>query len=195
MAGGKGTRFTGAPEKPLAEVAGRPMIERVITALEGSSKVSRVTVVTTPDTPLTEELARELGAHVVRTPGEGYVRDLRTALRKTGTPALTVTADLPTLTPDTVDRLLTLHATHPEPSTSYWVPKRLVERLGLTTWGRHEDEIAGEPAYPTGVNVVGDTRPTPETRFLLRDPRLACNVNTRHDAETAERVLKEGDPP
>ncbi len=190
MAGGKGTRLRGTREKPLIPILGKPMLQHVLEALQRARKIHHVTVAVTPRTPNTAQLAASFGAHIVKTPGHGYIQDLRTALQETGTPTLTVTADLPTLTPKTIDTLVTLHTTHPEPSTSYWVPKTLVQRLGLTTWGRHEEEIAGEPAHPTGVNVVGDIHPTPERRFLIHDPSIACNVNTKHDLEIAEGVMK-----
>lgn len=188
MAGGRARRMGGV-EKPAVRLGGEPLLARVLRALDGCRLVSEVYVVTTPGHRVTRRIAEELGVGVVLTPGRGYVRDLREALDRTGTPALTVGSDLPALTPGLVERIVRLWASLPRPSMSVWVPVRRVVRLGLSLWGRFPDRVGGVPAVPAGINVVGGVRETPEDRVLIDDPRLACNVNTVHDLNRVRGFL------
>ncbi|MFW6317259.1 MAG: NTP transferase domain-containing protein, partial [Halorubrum sp.] len=101
MAGGEGTRL-GRGEKPLYEIGGLPMVDRVLRAL-ADGDIDRTLVVTSPHTP---ETAAHVTAPVVETPGDGYVADLQVALEHVSLPVLTVAADLPLLSGRVVDRVL-----------------------------------------------------------------------------------------
>ncbi|AKH96808.1 NTP transferase domain-containing protein [Halanaeroarchaeum sulfurireducens] len=195
MAGGAGTRL-GRGEKPLYEIGGVPMIDRVVGALTDSD-VDRIRVVTSPHTP---ETAAHVDVSTLRTPGDGYVADLERALAAVDLPVLTVTADLPLLTGPVVDRILEETGNG---STAVCVPIDLPRRLGATvdttmtgggatvdttmTGGETGDAtptVDGTTVVPTGVNVVGDTDRT-ET-LVMRERTLAVNVNRPRDARVAE---------
>jgi adenosylcobinamide-phosphate guanylyltransferase len=222
MCGGRGTRLDSEAEKPLYEVAGRPMLDRVRGALRRADSVGAVHVVTSPNAPRTaRHVAETAGARetVVQAPGEGYVADLGRALRdeRVTTPVLTVVADLPLLAAAAVDAVCAHYdALAPEPtaapSLTVCVPTALKGVLGVSvdTTRAH----GGRELAPTGLNVVGrvagdggdaptdgasdangtDTSPEHDERlYVTHDARLAVNVNRLADAAVAER-LAEGEP-
>lgn len=202
MCGGPGTRLDRG-EKPLFEVGGEPMVERVLEALRGSD-VETVRAVTSPHAPRTADRL-EGRVPVIETAGEGYVEDLGAALSEVDRPVLTVVSDLPLLAPEVVDRTL---AAHRGGSLTVCVPTALKEALGVSadTTRAH----GGRELSPTGLNVVGaadreagsageatdDVRDGPEeangeTLLVSYDARLAVNVNRPEDARVAE-VLVDG---
>ena len=126
MCGGRGTRLDRG-EKPLVEVGGEPMVDRVLAALE-ESRVDTVHAVTSPHVP---ETAAHLAGRVPRieAAGEGYVADLAEALGAVDGPVLTAVADLPLLSAEIVDRTLAVHAGG---SLTVCVPTALKEALGVS---------------------------------------------------------------
>ena len=173
MCGGRGTRLDSDAEKPLSEVAGRPMVEWVRDAL-ADSRIDITHAVVSPHAPETRaHLDGDLP--VIETPGEGYVADLGVALDVVETPVLTVAADLPLLEGDAVDAVLDAA----DGSTSVRVPAALKDALGAST-------DSDEDWVPTGVNVVADDE---DSTLRTWDARLAVNVNRRSDAALAERLL------
>ena len=179
MCGGRGTRLDAAVEKPLFEVGGVPMVDRVLGALD-ESDIGRVYAATSP---AATETRAHLDVPCIGTPGEGYVADLDAALadERVDTPVLTVAADLPLLDGEILDRVL---AAHEAGSLSVLVPAERKRELGVsddTTFQREAREVA-----PTGVNVVGDGG---EDAWLTDDHRVAVNVNTLADARVAEQLL------
>jgi adenosylcobinamide-phosphate guanylyltransferase len=180
MCGGRGTRLDSDTEKPLFDVAGRPMVDRVRDALAAADRVDTTHAVVSPHAPETRaHLDGELP--LVETPGDGYVADLGVALDAVEPPVLTVAADLPLLAGDAVDHVLA--AT--DGSTSVCVPRALKELLGASV-------DSDDTWVPTGVNVVGDDDGASDVSRSY-DARLAVNVNRRADAAVAERLLDAAD--
>ncbi|MCU0861746.1 MAG: NTP transferase domain-containing protein, partial [Methanomassiliicoccales archaeon] len=124
-AGGKGTRIAEmSQEKPLIEVLGRPMIDHVLEALKGSKEVSEVVVSVSASTPRTEEHVSQEGYRFVRTPGAGYVEDLRYAMYLLSTPyVLVVPADMPLLRSGSIDQVVTAFYRSKKSSIVVGVPK------------------------------------------------------------------------
>jgi adenosylcobinamide-phosphate guanylyltransferase len=156
-------------------VAGRSLLDRVHDALEASA-VETVYAVTSPEAP---ETAARAPAPVVRTPGDGYVPDLRRALAddRVSRPVLTATADLPLLEAAVVDELLSTAAGR---ATTAAVPAGRVRGLGYSVdseW-RH----GGVAVRPAGLNVIG---PGSDRVWLTRDRRLAAHVNRPADRSRA----------
>jgi adenosylcobinamide-phosphate guanylyltransferase len=201
MCGGRGTRLRGGEkterfstiEKPLVEVGGEAMFDRVVDALRASriggdgAVAGQIHAVVSPHAPETAERARELSLSVVATPGDGYVSDLTTALDAIGRPALTVPADLPLLVSEHVDDAVERsvgdsEGTDAREPTSITVcaPVALKRRLGASVDTAFEHD--GRTVAPTGLNVVaGDD----DTVALTYDARLAVNVNRPSDRELA----------
>lgn len=180
MCGGRGTRLDLPDEKPLVEIGGEPMVDRVLDAL-AESRVETVHAVVSLHTPETHEhLAGEVPT--VETPGEGYVADLQHALETVKTPVLTVVADLPLLTAGGIDDVL---AAHDAGSLTVCVPADYKRRLGVsvgTTFDR-----AGRELAPTGINVVADSGD--ETMYVTDAVEFAANVNHARDARIAEVLV------
>ena len=175
MCGGAGTRLDRG-EKPLFEVCGEPMVERVLDALEGS-RVDTAHAVTSPKAPETADRLRGR-VPVLETNGAGYVADLTDALERVDVPVVTVASDLPLLSPDPIDRAIDAHGGG---GLTVCVPAVLKRRLGVSVEATRTHE--GRDLAPTGLNVVGE-RET-ETVRVSHDARLAVNVNRPGDAAVA----------
>jgi adenosylcobinamide-phosphate guanylyltransferase len=178
MCGGRGTRLDTTAEKPLFEVGGRAMVDRVLDALT-ASPVETVFAVVSPHAPETRAHVEAVwcGANadtpdspaveILDAPGDGYVADLQYALDRVETPVLTVAADLPLLTGEAIDAVLDRaeagsrtagfeSRTAGSESRTVCVPATLPRQLGATT--DTVFEVDGRELVPTGVNVVGEDR-------------------------------------
>lgn len=178
MCGGRGTRLDSSVEKPLFEIAGQPMIERVLTALQQSG-VETVYTVVSPHVPETRVYLDELPVSQIETPGEGYVEDLDRALDHVEGPVLTAATDLPLIEADAIDHVLDVHE---RGSLTLCVPVSLKQLLEVSvdlTIKRDGRELA-----PTGINIVSDS--DPEAMHVTYDVRFAVNVNRKSDARIAE---------
>lgn len=181
LCGGRGTRLDADAEKPLFEVAGRPMVDAVLDALD-RSRVAGVTAVTSPHAPETRAHLRERGAETYHAGGEGYVADLREALATVDPPVVTVAADLPLLAAEHVDRTLDAHDGR---DRTVCVPAGLKAALDVSADTTRERD--GRDLAPTGLNVVaGEGAHDGEAVDVRWDARLAVNVNRRLDADVAE---------
>jgi len=210
LCGGRGSRLGGDVEKPLVEVGGKPVVDRVLAALE-ASRIERVVAVSSPHTPETTRHLRNRqngrgepdGGDDERGPpalvlevcvgsGEGYVADLTRGLSMVTRPAVTVAADLPLLRGSDVDDVI--HAarsaaapdTDSRPSVTVCVPVATKHALGVSVETTVDHE--GTQVAPTGLNVVaGET-----DRVIVRDrDSLAVNVNHPSDLGVARRLVRE----
>jgi len=105
LAAGKGgglAESAGVPVKALVPVAGRPLVTYVVAALQGARTLDDVVVICGPGAPLPEEAV--LGARQVGAAGEGFSDTISAAAHAAGDGLVcVVTADLPALTPRSVD--------------------------------------------------------------------------------------------
>jgi len=184
-AGGKGSRM-GYREKSIILVEGRPMIDRVLDALEGCPRISRTVVTVSRNTPDTERHLRSRGVEVLHTSGDDYVGDLQAAMTKLGADSVLVCpADLPMLTSDAVDALLDAYTATPAESFQVAVPARSVRLAGVEPSYVFDQ---GEELALCAVSVV-DRKGIIEGRTLsigtwvTDDLRFALNVNTLGDLE------------
>ena len=189
MCGGRGSRLATEVEKPLVEIGGRPMVERVRRALEASS-VETTYAVVSPQAPLTREYLRRCELPLLETSGAGYVQDLGEALAnpRIDRPVLTVATDLPLLDATAIDDVLAAYERRrtgdPAPSMTVCVPVEVKQRLGLTI----DDRLrADDSLAPTGLNVVGADGGR-EVRYVTEDTGVATNVNRARDARIAEAL-------
>ncbi|WP_224450169.1 NTP transferase domain-containing protein [Haloprofundus salilacus] len=206
MCGGRGTRLGGDAEKPLVEIGGTPMVDRVLAALAGS-RVDGIHAVVSPHAPETREHlaavadARSSAVTVLDAPGDGYVEDLGVALDSVEKPVVTVAADLPLLGAELVNEAMAVAVNGDERacggdggsardaldgdarSVTVCVPAVLKRRLGASSDTTFDS--GGRRLAPTGLNVVaaGD-----ETVHVSYDARLAVNVNRPPDVALAEAL-------
>ncbi|ELZ05360.1 4-diphosphocytidyl-2C-methyl-D-erythritol synthase [Natrialba chahannaoensis JCM 10990] len=191
MCGGKGTRLESDHEKPLHPIAGVPMVDRVVGALE-SSQIETIYAAVSPNAPETHahlaESEREI--RFVETAGEGYVADLLAALDRPeiSQPLLTVAADLPLLSAAAVDRVLAAYDERGATgSMTVCVPESRKRELGVSVDSRLErtgDNAATAPddtaLVPTGINVVSETTADDTTGHTTADNDTTAHNTTDH---------------
>ncbi|WP_240729931.1 NTP transferase domain-containing protein [Halalkalirubrum salinum] len=183
LCGGRGTRLGTDTEKPLVEVCGRSMVDRVCAAL-AASEINHVVAAVSPHAPKTEKYLRSGRStgdvELIETPGNGYVEDLGFVLDRVETPVLTVAADLPLLTGSIVDSVL--DSIESKKSTTVCVPVETKRSLGVSIDTSLTPEEYDRPLAPCGLNVVAE----PGEEFVVRrDRALAVNVNRPRDLQIA----------
>jgi adenosylcobinamide-phosphate guanylyltransferase len=193
MAGGRGSRMGLPTEKPMLLFLGEPFISRVVAAVLASKSVSSLTVVTSPNTPLTEALCRQKGLDVFRAGGNGYHLDLKEVIAKKNLkcPLLTVSADLPTLTGEFLDKAVAAFLKCGKDALAVYVTIAARERLGLSTSSL--DRFEGQSVCISGVNIIDGAKinqPTIPSGALIEDDNAVLfNVNTAKDLEIAQALV------
>ncbi len=179
-------------EKPMVRLFGRPLIDRVVSALEDSS-VERVVVAATASVPETIRWVEEAEIEVVETPGGGYVPDMAFAVEmaRIDAPVLIVMADLPLLRGEIIDEIIEVYEKVPEPALSVHTPLEIYRRIG----GRPDAlfNYRGRFIVPSGVNVLlgSKIRFEQEDYHLILDRiELAVNVNSPRDLAICESILR-----
>ena len=192
MAGGAGSRLARG-EKPLILVCGSPMISYITGAFRSAGCEPVVAI--SRKTPMTANWCRAHGVAVVRTEGDGYVKDMVSAVRnlEENTPLIISVSDIPCITPSIITTILRSYHDCGKDALSTWVPAHRVKscRGGMP----YHEQIGGVDACPAGVNILrGDTIFAEQEEFalLLDEPRLALNVNTREDLARTEAFLLSG---
>jgi adenosylcobinamide-phosphate guanylyltransferase len=194
MAGGKATRMNSAVEKPLLEVGGKSMIQRVVEALSRSEAVERIIIAVTEDTPQTTRKASELKCEVVFTPGGGYRSDMKYAIKERHlNDALVVSADLPFINAEIVNRAVRVYRSSGKPALAVMTLLETYRKLGSNA--PYIFEIERRSLVPIGINIVDGSRidePELEEEILLAElEELAMNVNTPQDLELARQRHKQ----
>ncbi len=171
MAGGKARRMGGVL-KPLINVCGAPMIQRVI---ESALRISRhVAVITSPRTthPLISKvssLVNDPHLHLIEAPGEGYVSDLRVATASLRKPLLILPADVPLVTPAHLQSFLELAGRFPS-----------ADVVTLVVEGRG----------PVGISLFRSEGGC-WASVVFRDDGMLTNVNTWEDLRRVEAVCRD----
>ncbi|OYT64122.1 nucleotidyltransferase [Methanosarcinales archaeon ex4572_44] len=198
MAGGRGTRlnkYIDRGEKPLLLLSGRPMITYSIDALKKTREIRHIYIITSPNTPETARWAEENRPEiqVIRTPGNGYVQDMVTAVRETRVEGalLMVMSDLPLITPGLLERVICAYEEVGTDALSVYIPLDACKRLGTepeTVF--HKD---GKLIVPVGINILNTEKIEIEQEdynFVLDDSDMVLNVNTPRDYHICEKILK-----
>lgn len=192
MAGGKGTRMRYPLEKPLIPICGKAMVERVLSAVQRSRRVSRVFVVVSPDTPVTTERIRLTdGVGLIMAPGAGYIEDMRYAIRNERlSTAVVISADLPLIIPEIIDEVIEEYERSKKPALMVAVRKEFYERLGFHSNSVYCEEYSS--IVPAGINVlngpaIGDEELEEEVLVLNR-VEMAANINSREDLQRVEEL-------
>ena len=186
MAGGRATRMNSVQEKPLIEVRGKPLILRVVQALEEAGDVERIVVATSPHTPQTALFMNRLGFEVVKTPGVGYVEDLAFLVSRDEFKdqiLLTVTSDLPLITSEIIDGVLDEYQKSSKPAMSVMIPVEVFREYDL------EPSLVLGNLVPSGLNILrGKDNEQDEEVLVLSKIELALNINSPEDIISLEKV-------
>jgi adenosylcobinamide-phosphate guanylyltransferase len=193
MAGGKATRMKSNVEKPLLRIGEQTMLERVLSAISHSKLVDQVVVAVSASTPQTALAAVKLHGRIIETPGDGYGPDMQYAIKKLHLDeTLVVSADLPFLTGDIVDRAIYAFRSSGKPALSVMTPLSTYEGMGLKP--EFVFEIDNRKLVPIGLNLIDGTRidePELDQEVLELDSRdLTLNVNAQSDYELARQFEK-----
>jgi len=196
MAGGKGKRMELTVEKPLLPFMGKPLIEHAVNAARSARKVSKFFVVTSPNTPDTEAKCISDGLPIINTNGRGYHDDLRQAILKAHLPCpvLVIPSDLPTLTGEFIDKVVSVFAKCKKDALAVFVPIKAREELNLSV--SSTDEYNGIIYAVSGVNIINGAKIRNEgkidTSAIITDEiGVLLNINTQNDLAVAERIIKE----
>ncbi len=195
MAGGKGSRMGLPTEKPMLPFLGKPLLDWVAEAVLSARKISEFYVITSANTPRTEEHCRSMGWKVVRTDAKGYHDDLKQAVSKLGWmgPVLTMPSDVPAITSQILDRVVGEFEVCGKDFLAVFVPiqKRLDMGLSISS----TDEYKGVWYAVSGVNVINGAKILGEGKIetaaiITEETQVVLNVNTTKDFEIAESLMK-----
>jgi adenosylcobinamide-phosphate guanylyltransferase len=181
MAGGRSTRMGGRIEKPIIRLGKETLLERAVSAVNGS-RISDFIVATTSNTPKTTEFAIGRGFAVLETPGKDYHEDVYFLLDRIG-PYISLNVDIPFMTPSAIDRLISesnresIACALPREKVSYSVDRDSV--------GKGKD---GKTYIWIGLNYVTLSKDT--GILILDDERLAININTPFDIALAAGIIR-----
>ncbi|MDD1717440.1 MAG: NTP transferase domain-containing protein [Methanoregulaceae archaeon] len=189
LAGGNGTRLM-MGEKPLVTIGGKPMIGYVIDALRDAG--CEVWVVVSGKTPYTQNWCRAHGIAYFHASGAGYIEDISETVWELGEtlPFITAVSDIPCITSGIITDVLERYNASDKDACSTWVPQSLCMRHGCRTG--YSMVVDGELSCPAGLNILrGDVidREQEELQILIKDVRLAFNINTREELATVRDYL------
>ena len=199
MCGGRGTRMKMEycmNEKPLLDIKGKTLLERVIDALIDSQSFSKIIGVSSYNTPKTSRFLhyryRDL-VEIVKTEGTSYSRDLSSILYKLKpSKTFVVSADLPLLNPNTIKKIINLCAAFDVACISVVLEKYFVKNLGI------EPSIVfniGKKEYcHSGIAIVDSSQfksqdDLDEYYVVMNEKEIAVNVNTPMELNLAEKLI------
>ena len=192
MAGGKGTRFGGDTEKPMAMFNGKPLIRRVIEAVKESERITEIYVAVTSYSPKTAQEATKAAVKVIETEGKGYHADVQQAVKdaKINSPVLIVSADLPLLTGMFLDKIIKEYEESGKPALTVMIPEEALIKFGLSSVSPYEHE--GKMYAVSGINIIDGRRILEEQEQKVvasRRPEAVFTVNSVKDLEAAKKYL------
>ncbi|MEO9321045.1 MAG: NTP transferase domain-containing protein [Nitrososphaera sp.] len=205
MCGGLGTRVRSADlascEKPLLELEGIAMVDRVLAAMKSSGRFERLVAIVSPNTPATRRHVESIGQEYFETAGKGYSRDLAEFLRTCRDQlVMVVPADICLLDGKLVDSLVSRLSEKKSPATSAVCSLDYVQKLGLTPsviLKRFEDGEentcchSGITLFDTSLIPAEVGKMIGETYVLIDEVGVAVNVNTIAELDLAGRLLVE----
>jgi adenosylcobinamide-phosphate guanylyltransferase len=162
------------------------MIKSIIQALYGVEKIDSIIVATTKYTPKTEEYIKNEDIKIIRTPGEGYVSDLRFIISKfnSNEVLLTITADLPLIKSSTLDYVIDKYENCGKDALCVAVHPELFRRYNLKPSWQLKSII------PSGLNILRSINMQQDEEVLLiNEMELALNINSQDDIKFLEEHL------
>ena len=193
MAGGMGTRLKVPCEKPLFKLHDKPLIKYVIDNLKSSRLIDQIVIAVSPNTRQTTEYLRSLNEDykILDTSGDDYLKDLSYILdyfekRSKEDILVFINADLPFISSQTIDDVITHYLDSDKDALSVLVPVEVFEDLGL------EYSYDFEGKVPSGLNILrSENIIQDENQLVLAKVELALNINTIPDSEIAEKLYHE----
>jgi len=182
MAGGRGTRLKVNVEKPLFKLHGKPLIKYVLDNISSSKLVEDVVIAVSPHTQETIKYLNTSGIDYLN--DLSYILTLFESKSKKDT-LLFINADLPFVSGETIDFILTNYLESSKDSLSAQVPVEIFKKLDL----KYSYEFNG--VVPSGVNVLRSVNEIQdEDQLILPKIELALNINTLKDSIVAEKFYQ-----
>jgi adenosylcobinamide-phosphate guanylyltransferase len=190
MAGGKGTRFSGDTEKPMAQFEGKPLIRRVIEAAKESERVTEIIVAVTTISPNTAQEAKKTGVKVIETDGRGYHEDVQQAVQEANIqcPVLIVSADIPLLTGEFLDEIIGKYELLDKPALTVLIPEEALTEHGLSAASPYVHK--GKTYAVSGINIIDGRRINEEQEqevVVSSRPEAVFTVNSVEDLAAAKK--------
>jgi len=180
----------GGVEKPLLEISGESMFERVVSVLRSCSSIERIVVASSRSTPATTIRAGELQVESIITPGEGFEEDMRFAIRQLSlTEVLVISSDLPFVTAHVIEGAFRKYRDERKPALAVMAPPELYERFDLKP--SYVFDINGRKLVPVGINILDAGRinegSLEQTELVIDCADVVFNVNTPGELEAARK--------
>jgi adenosylcobinamide-phosphate guanylyltransferase len=184
----------GGVEKPLLEISGKSMLQRVVEALRRSSSIDRIVVASSYNTPATTNEARRLGVESIITPGRGFEEDMRLAIRQLSLgEVLIVSSDLPFITADVIAQAVQKYRISGKPALAVMARAELYEKLGSKP--EYVFKVDGQNLVPVGINIIDGRRidegELDQEELVIDSEDVALNVNTLNELDTARKKLED----
>jgi adenosylcobinamide-phosphate guanylyltransferase len=198
MCGGKGTRLENFKdvEKPLLEVKGKTMVERVLDALAQSRDFDKIIGVTSSNTPKTNVFVSYYLSwrtiDIIQTEGKSYSKDLSIVLNKLKpSTVFVVPADLPLLNPKIIQKVIRRY-TPGLSCVSIVSDKQFVLNMGIKP--SLVLNINSKEYCHTGITIVDSSKVegftnVKEYYVIMNEKEIVVNVNTKGELEIAERLI------
>ncbi|MBR7050371.1 MAG: NTP transferase domain-containing protein, partial [Methanobrevibacter sp.] len=155
MAGGMGTRLKVPCEKPLFKLHDKPLIKYVIDNLKSSRLIDKIVIAVSPNTRQTTEYLRSLNEDykILDTSGDDYLKYLSYILdyfekRSKEDILVFINADLPFISSQTIDDVITHYLDSDKDALSVLVPVEVFKDLGL----EYSYDFDGK--VPSGLNIL-----------------------------------------
>jgi adenosylcobinamide-phosphate guanylyltransferase len=192
MAGGKGTRFGGDTEKPMAQFMGKPLIRRVIEATKESERITETYVTVTSYSPKTAQEAKKASVKVIETNGKGYHEDIQQAIKDANLscPVLLISADLPLLNGMFLDEIINKYRKSGKPALTVMIPEEAFRKYGLSAVSLYEHK--GKMYAVSGINIMDGQQISEEQEqevVVSSRPEAVFTVNSLKDLEAAKNYL------
>lgn len=198
MCGGKGSRMENFIdiEKPLLEVKGKTMVERVLDALVQSRDFDKIFGVISSNTPKTNVFVSYYlswsTVDIIKTEGKSYSTDLSIVLNKLKPSTIfVIPADLPLLNPKIIHKIISTYIPG-LPCVSIISDKQFVVNMGIKP--SLILNINSKEYCHTGITIVDSSKvegftTVKEYYVIMNEKEIVVNVNTRGELEIAERLL------
>lgn len=193
MAGGKGSRMKLPIDKPMLKLLGKPMIQYVIDSFKSSKKIEEIICTVSKHTKETARYVLTQGIKVIWTSGSDFHEDLRESIIREGPRTyIVVTADMPLLSTSIVNKIQNIYEILKPPALTIAVPEDYC--LNLRIKPSTILNYKGKSVVPSGISVLNGSFISEsyirESVIIIKDIRLALNVNTIDDLKIARSFLK-----
>jgi GTP:adenosylcobinamide-phosphate guanylyltransferase len=181
-------------EKPMLPFLGKPLIDYVTAAISQAKNITDFYVVTSDNTPNTEQHCKSMNWKTIHTDAKGYHDDLKQAVCKTNLtgPVLTMPSDVPAITGVFLDKVVCEFEQCRKDFLAVFVP--LQKRLDLGLSISSTDEYKGVWYAVSGINIINGTMIQKDGKIetsalITEETEVLLNINTLKDVEIAQKII------